>query len=281
MADIIRWKDMVVQTSGSSAEEHVSANSRCMLTSKTKTIRYASPLYDHFESAINTCHSLGGSMPLPKSFDESKKLVETAYNMSRHCGKWNSAWLPIIQNGKAEKEGTYRWVGHGLDNNDRERDKAVTYLPWRRGEPNGMEIEKCVKMGLSSELLYSDVRCTESRCWYCSFKDRVEFRLRGLPSSSSIDPQFTFEPDNVPYWMSLNMSIVIEGYLDHYISYDDDKFDGRWNIFSHSKGKVGTLLDHSVDAVPFGKRLWNITTENEGAGSVSVKRILKLSRVSI
>ena len=157
---------MVVKMHGSNAEQYGSTNSPCMPVSSTKTFLYP-PFNYNFEHAFEICRRLGGSMPLPATVDDTKALVEIANNTSNTDCKY--AWLPIVQSGKADKEGNYDWVHHQSGNGANEK---VAYLPWGLGQPNGLDRQRCVIVIFRTEPYYDDSQCSRrERCWHCSFND--------------------------------------------------------------------------------------------------------------
>ena len=239
-----------------------------------------------FVEAALTCHQLGGMMPLPRSHEELEAL--TAFiNESLSIGgkqRCQTYWLPIVQ-----KEGTkvdkeeYEWAHYQFNINGKninEKNKLIRYLPWKLGQPNGLEFQQCVVMAPKNQLYY-DVDCKEIHCFVCSVCNQLHFTLRGLSNGLSKGADNRHGIDSRYIYISEfqdNEEIQLEGYYDHKINLNKDA--NQWEIVSVDNGTVGTLA--TQQHYPFGKHIWTINSSRIFGQDKTIikKQSLKLSLVS-
>ena len=227
-----------------------------------------------FEEAALTCHQLGGSMPLPKSFEDIEEIipfekVNETLVQTEFC---QTHWLPIMQGNKNKGIDEYQWEHYKLNRRIR---NIVPFLPWQLGQPNGLEFQQCVIMAPKTRSYY-DVDCMESHCFFCSLCKHLHFTLRGLlkglTKGDDIDSQYIYIPKS-----QQTKEIQLEGYYDHKINLNRE--DGRWEIIKVDNGTVGTLT--TKHHYPFGKHIWNVNTSRISRNAAShTKEMLKLSHVS-
>ena len=149
------------------------------------------PFLKKYEGAKTACEHFGGNMVyLDNAEDfqqlnaiegnqdigihnrrESVKATEDVKQMSNLCNY--KFWTPIVQRGEALEFGRYNWY------NDKDQERIASYLPWKIGQPNGLDLEKCVVLNLKDGT-YEDVACSERYCGLCSFADQQKFTIRGL-----------------------------------------------------------------------------------------------------
>ena len=238
-----------------------------------------------FEEAALTCQQLGGSMPLPITYDDFDDIVplpgqyqiinstNVTIEPQETC---QTHWLPIQQGRRYPRSEVYQWNKYRFD---QKIGDAVRFLPWELGQPNGLEFQQCVVMGTTTRLYY-DVDCKESHCFSCSLCKQLHFTLRGLSNRFSkgednrngIDSRYIYIPK-----ATQTDKIHLEGYYDHKISPDSNK--GQWEIIRVDTGSVGTLS--TDNSYPFGKHAWTLNTSKISDGLEATNaETLKLSLVS-
>ena len=60
---------------------------------------------------------------------------------------------------------------------------------WRRGEPNGGDIENCVALNLK-KMEFLDISCEATLCGFCSFEAIHKLTLRGIIHKLNIDREY-------------------------------------------------------------------------------------------
>ena len=90
----------------------------------------------------------------------SKAELEMIKNKVRKVchGYCNRMWIPVFKSTEED------WL-------DKENEVA-TYLPWRKGQPNGGKYEMCAWMSVSSLYYYDEA------CFYCEIKDFQVFSVK-------------------------------------------------------------------------------------------------------
>ncbi len=85
------------------------------------------------------------------------------------------------------------WVDKDQDANFHNVNDQVEILenqmfqPWKMGEPNGYELEKCAAVTISSMgNLWTDKMCGEKTCSFCDIPESQAFILRGITTVQNI-----------------------------------------------------------------------------------------------
>ena len=267
LPDIISWNSITIANQGRNfEEERMELPSLCKTHKKYITIHFTKGF--DFDEAKLRCKQLGGSMPFPKTRTDIDALIELGNITINDCNRY---WIPIKQQQSQFEQEEYKWI---YEKNETFFE-LVEYLPWRLGEPNGLDIEQCIVVDLRTGL-YSDVMCKpidqSKYCFFCSFPGMTHFIVRGLPESNEINSHFAFVAEAQKAYIHRSYLVKLEGYLDYDIKWN--KGPNYWFIETPTGKKVAELSDYGSS--PFGKKEWNISNTRGGNST-----ILKLSMVSI
>ena len=268
--DIITWENIKKEVKGKNVEiSELEDTNLCESNSSqgiNKTILVI-PTKKSYDSAKELCEALGGSFPMFRSKKDieswnGKIPLKNRYDngndvMADTCG--NQFWVPIRQSDKKSDAGGggYMWR-----DDISSAQQIKTYLPWQFSQPNGFEYQQCVVIELSI-LEIEDQDCNAKFCSLCEFYGSVNFHIRGLPDTSSIDDDYIFVPA-----LQTADRLTFMGYKQYSIRwvYGND----MWEMLDRSNLVSGTF-DSSHSDFPIGRRGWWL----EDSGSIQ----LRLTRV--
>ena len=112
----------------------------------------------NFDDASETCSTVGGKLPGPKTKAINDEIATEAINV---LGSGNGYWLGIND---AAKEGTWVYNSDGQE---------ISWSNWRSGEPNEGSSRNCaMSLGNNSPTyhgLWWDYICTWKRYFICEF----------------------------------------------------------------------------------------------------------------
>ena len=125
-----------------------------------------------WHKADHQCKGLGHMTQI----DDAKQLKRVAALVKENTKSCTGIWMPISDE---VEEGEY------LNTNNKE---LVTFLPWRKGQPNGGIGENFVGLILQGNASYWDLPGTGSDqlCVSCALKTGKSFRLRGLCNGTNL-----------------------------------------------------------------------------------------------
>ena len=268
-SDLIIWSDVKIVRRGLNTKLEdrnlPQFTSLCKNNEQSHTLAFVEG-YD-FSDAELRCTTLGGSMPYPKRQNHLENLIKLGHATIEECNRY---WLPIKQHHIQGRKEKYEWI---YEKN--QSSELVDYLPWRLGEPNGLDIEQCIVVDLRTGL-YSDVMCNptdESKyCFFCSFTGLVHFILRGLPKSCAINDHYVFIPQKQNKYTNRSYSLKLDGYLDYDIKWNrNSKF---WHIETPSNNEIAVLNDYNGS--PFGKKMWNMSSNCGGSTLLKLSMVRKI-----
>ena len=178
-------------------------------------------------------------------------------------------WMQIKQGPVINtKLGTHTWI------EDFEGPiKNVTFLPWYPVQPNGRDLEQCVRLRIPNDNTYWDVPCSRLVCSLCEFKESVGFTLHGLPRNSRIDQHYVFVPQNQKF-----NTLKFTGHKTTEISWSYKT--SQWKILDTSF-KIPDLGHYNVSKfnVVSGRYSWRLTRYWDPNNDTPELRDLKLSKV--
>ena len=152
----------------------------------------------------------------------------------------------------------------------------IDYLPWSRGEPNGVELgDECIILK-NEPILYFDITCKTPFCFACQFNGDTLFKLRGLCLDQElIDTDYIFMHSFIPFgeW-------TFRGLLGR-TNITLNKTTLIWEIVSHtSVDHVGFVLGIFNGSKPFpiGVHSWTMAVDCT-VKKTSKEMKLKLSKV--
>ena len=132
--------------------------------SHTNTYDIILPGLASWHEADHQCKGLGQMTKIDDATD-LKKIVALVKENTMSC---TGVWMPISDE---VKEGEF------LNTYTQE---LVTFLPWRKGQPNGGIGENFIALVLQGNASYWDLAESDQLCASCILKTGKSFRLRGL-----------------------------------------------------------------------------------------------------
>ena len=195
-------------------------------------------------------------------------------------------WMPIVQRGQALKFGSYNWF------HDMAEDKMASYLPWKIGQPNGLDLEKCVVLNLKDGT-FEDVACSEKYCGLCSFKAQQKFTIRGLKKSLRhetntrnheqllIDREYVFLPRlSRDTDREGNLYIRLRGYLYSEIQWFIES--NVWKIRSSHTQRTVALPNAIDENIPIGRYEWEFMFKHlDSRKTDKESTVIKITQVSL
>ena len=157
------------------------------------------PSKQPYKECKKNCEKLGGTLPLLRSDEELNVLNNTigsknrwgengADRLKNPCGY--EIWMPVIQGEKIQgKEDEYGWLEDILNDT-----LGASFLPWELSQPNGQDVEQCVKLSFNTNQ-YADIACEGNECCLCEFSGAVNFNLHGMPETYDVDTHYIFDPE--------------------------------------------------------------------------------------
>ena len=277
--DIITWDNIKKEVKGENVEiSELEVTNLCETNSSqsiNKTILVI-PAKRSYDSTKDLCEALGGNFPMFRNEKDieswnGKIPFKNRYDngndvMTDTCG--NYFWVPIRQSDKKSDTGGggYMWR-----DDISSAQQIKTYLPWQFSQPNGFEYQQCVAIELST-LEIVDQDCNAQICSLCEFYGSVNFHIRGLPDTSSIDDDYIFVPA-----LQKADRLTFMGYKQYSIRwvYKNDV----WEMLDRSNS-VSATFDSSHLDFPIGRADWSLNNQSslkstDSRGSMQ----LKLTRV--
>ena len=175
-------------------------------------------------------------------------------------------WVPVKQgnpiNGSAN-------IYHWLDDRTATRKNVLKEFKWRKYEPNGLDIEKCVEAHVNDRIEYwNDELCTSQRCSICLMPRVQKYYLRG---HHRFDHQYSLTMDlqqDAP-------KIVFEGVGSSQIIWNSDYIGGIDMTYikqRDSKSNSGMTLEKIFSQKPFGL-LKNKSIDEDPEGSMIFTKV--------
>ena len=211
-------------------------------------------------------------------FTDKRKTSEHE-QMENPCN--HKFWMPVLQNGEEIEPGKYSWYF------DRDENQRTGFLPWKIGQPNGLDLERCVILNLIDGT-YEDVLCSEKHCTLCSFENQQRFTIRGLQKSVThksnsrntekviMDREYVFlprmnrEPD----------MFTLRGYL-----YSDIRWiiePNMWKIVSSHNGKAVAYPNKNDENIAIGKYEWDLRFPQKANNKIDLSTFdIKITQVSL
>ena len=150
----------------------------------------------------------------------------------------------------------YAWYFEG-DNQER-----AQFLPWKLGQPNGLDVERCVVLDLMVGT-YEDVSCSEKHCTLCAFEKQQKFSIRGVDKTMSyknnrliIDRDYVF----LPMRHKKADKFKLRGYLYSDITWS--VFEDRWQIQNSDTKDALAFPKKEDETIAIGKMKWNVLFGN-------------------
>ena len=137
-----------------------------------------------WHEADHQCKGLGHMTQIDDETD-LKQMVALVKENTMSC---TGIWMPISDE---VEEGEYL---------NTFTQKLATYLPWRKGQPNGDVSENFVSLVLQGNASYWDLAGSEQQCVSCALNAGKSFRLRGLCKGTHLgDDGFTYCKDSINF----------------------------------------------------------------------------------
>ena len=160
-------------------------------------------------------------------------------------------------------------------------ETQMSFLPWELGQPNGLNLEKCVNLKLDNET-YSDIDCDDLVCHLCTFQNTQVYTIRGLGSDTGliryddrefwIDRTYIFLPAKIKNAKSLSFL----GYSESKIKWNFET--NTWSIQDKKKNELA-FPQSQGNNVPIGKHIWRFKLSNDTTDEVELE--MKLTKVCI
>ena len=187
-------------------------------------------LMDHladFDTSNYLCQAFGGKLLVPKT-DQDLIELGSLLNQSSKCSN-QASWNAFVGLKKINKTSVVNIDG-----------QISSFVKWQKTQPNGKEIEKCVKVWKDG--FEYDTPCYHKYCFACQIKAKIRFTLRGN-ISDAIEREFFVD-------MTQKQKIEIRGLMKTECFWKDN----TWNFGNDLK------LDesHSTSSMPpVGVMQWN------------------------
>jgi hypothetical protein len=297
---LVSWKTLAILQQGSSAlDQGISRKKNLCGNSMNETILMM-PLMKNYERAIVACEHFGGKMVFLENEEMFQQLNASVPDstvhgiLNRFTNKRNTKeheqmetpcnhkfWMPVLQNGEEIEPGKYSWLF------DRDEHQRTAFLPWKIGQPNGLDLERCVVLNLIDGT-YEDVPCSENHCTLCSFEDQQRFTIRGLQKivthkSNSrnlekvvMDREYVFLPmtHRDPSLFTLN------GYL-----YSDIRWTVEpniWKITSSHNGKAVAYPNKNDENIAIGNYEWDLRFPKKSDNKIDISTFdVKITQVGL
>ena len=213
-------------------------DSRIFCRHENRLVVFSKP--ETLSNAQHACEIHGGSLVVPRSEDENKKVIEILLKHKAEClsesesiSKGKSVWLGMERN---EKNWQYMTTGHFLT--------PKNYSNWRHNDL--MFRYACAFMDNDGFWIASHnygFCITLQLCYVCSFDEEPVFTLKGLcEKGTSLDWNF---------YMNLNTSNELE-YYDGYKQLSKIVHShGKWSNQIH-----GAKIELESIKGPHGRKMW-------------------------
>ena len=178
---------------------------------------------ENYQSAVETCVALGGTMPLPKSSAEVDTLQQIAATFVDKSTCFSYVWIPIRQ---SELDMSLWYT-----EDEYEEETKPLWLEWEPGQPNGQDRQTCTGISVTGNNLLYDLSCNEfSYCYMCRFEDITFFKFRGLCENleEMMDQRYLIDTEILVN--SLEKGIVFTGFKRSRIMLDTTL--NRWKVTS-------------------------------------------------
>ena len=213
-----------------------------------------------FKESVNLCSSLGGSLLYPKAVEDLSKINDVMAH-SKYADTCNSdIWIPI----KRSKDDQFTWIRYGTN--------EVAFLPWTKGQPNGMGLQDCI---IGDHKGYYDTDCHDQHCSYCQTQRYHFLNLRGSCfKDSRIDSKYVL-------FKNENEEFIFQGFSgkSFIIAGSDNNI---WNLVvgdQLNQTVIGTM--ESSSNFPIGIRNWTIREGYCGQSGNTSRVTIKISKVNI
>ena len=178
---------------------------------------------ENYQSAVETCVALGGTMPLPKSYDEVDTLQKIAATFIDKSTCFSYVWIPIVQ---SELD-----MNLWYTEEEYEEETQPPWLEWEPGQPNGQDRQTCTGISVTGNNLLYDLTCSDSTlCYMCRFEDITFFKFRGLCENleEMMDQRYLIDTEILV--TTLEKGIVFTGFKRSRIMLDTGM--NRWKVTS-------------------------------------------------
>ena len=253
--DLFDWNGGEIAEKGNSAEWKNLSNSDVCQDDERPVILILANRQTYGKAKL-MCALLGGVFPLPQNETELQTLESQFVKDNRYddngkdiAGVCQKFWMPVTQGALNSKGKGYGWLE---DQNAPKREAG--FLPWKRSEPNGLNVERCVVLIWSTKE-YQDIGCSDVYCSLCKFEKRIDFTLHGLPEKSTIHTRYFLVPQN-----QKSNHLTFAGHKRSQIAWDYDS--RQWQILDMSQNNP-LLGFHAISSqhVIVGKYPWKILEE--------------------
>ena len=298
---LVKYKSLNVIKHGANVRDRSYFGTSMLCGNKINETVLFMPFLKNYEGAQTACEHFGGSMVyLDDTEDlqqlntfeanrygihnrrENNKATTDVKQISNLCNY--QFWMPIVQKGDALEFGKYNWY-HDMD-----QERIASYLPWKTGQPNGLDLEKCVVLNLK-EGTYEDVACSERYCALCSFEDQQEFTIRGLKKNVRhelnaknherllMDREYVFLPRQSRNTdREGNLYIRLRGYLYSEIQWFIEA--NEWKIKSTYNKRTLALPNPLDEETAIGRYEWEFLFKHSGSSKTDKgNMIIKITQV--
>ena len=227
----------------------------------------------------NICTTQGPGMimmPSPLPFTKSAHLCKTFDAEMGVCktdeiqNSMNAALLNNPQKDVCLNEMYFFWCGLSdkmtedvwLNVNNNEEIQNIG-KPWHSGEPNGRDQENCIETRLSitdliNKTSWNDASCEDrSECFFCDFKKRPEYKLRGLSLCQMENFDYKYKWTN----MIIDGKYVLRGYKGSLIFWNET--NKTWKITGNfGKKQKQITISNLREMYPVGLQKWDLAQDN-------------------
>ena len=268
---LISWKSLNILQQGTSVDDKGPRGRNALVGNRINETILMMPLMKRYDMAKMACEHFGGNMIFLDNVEMLQDLNSSEFRGPRGIlnrfkirkGKtieYNEMsdpcrykfWMPIVQEPKENESQKHSWYFDGKEN------ERASFLPWKLGQPNGLDVEKCVVVNIM-EGTYEDVACSEEHCNLCTFENQQKFNIRGFEKmirhkrdTLNIDTEYVFLPRR-HYNPTMFM---LSGYLYSDIIWNVIR--NQWSIRNSDTKAIVAFPKNNGEKISIGKHEWDL-----------------------